>query len=92
MWRVSGQSVDRRSQILLMTSQINEGDHFARVVADLLRRLAVGVVDGPTFRIETQNFVTYRRSATRLDLVQMTEHVESGPPTSVVQFSLGKNS
>ena len=42
-----------------MTSQINERDHFARVVADLLRRLAVGVVDGPAFRIETQNFVTY---------------------------------
>ena len=59
MWRVSGQAVDRRSQILLMTSQINERDHFARVVADLLRRLAVGIVDGPAFRIETQNFVTY---------------------------------
>ena len=45
MRRVSGKSVDCRLQVLLVASEVDEGDDLARVVADLLRGLALDVVD-----------------------------------------------
>ncbi len=35
MGRVAGEAVDGRLQVLLVAAEVNEGDHFARVVADL---------------------------------------------------------
>ena len=64
MRRVSGKSVDCRLQVLLVASEVDEGDDLARVVADLLRGLALDVVDWTAFRIEAENLMRNGRSTT----------------------------
>jgi len=64
MWRVSRQSVNGSLQVLLVASKVNEGDDLARVVTDLLRGLALDVVDRTTFGVESENLVRDGRSAT----------------------------
>ena len=61
MRRVSCEAVDRRLQVLLVTSEVDEGDDLAGVVANLFGRLALGVVHWTALRVEAQDLVRYRR-------------------------------
>ena len=56
----------------MVSGQIDEGDELRRVLADLLRCAALGVVDGVALGVETQDLVGYRRRPTGLDLVKMS--------------------
>ena len=59
--RVSREAVDRRLQVLLVASEVDEGDDLAGVVANLFGRLALGVVHWTALRVEAQDLVRYRR-------------------------------
>lgn len=84
MRRVSSKAIDCRLQVFLMTSKIDEGDDLARVITDLLGRLAVGVVNGTALRVEAENLVGDGGGTTGLDFVQVTKHVETGSASSVI--------
>ena len=56
----------------MVSGQVDEGDELRRVLADLLRRAALGVVDGVALGVEAQDLVGYRRRPAGLDLVQMS--------------------
>lgn len=74
-----------------MTSEIDEGYDLARVIANLLGRLAVGVVDRAALRVEAENLVRYGGCAARLDFVQVAKHVETGSTSSIIKFTLRQN-
>ena len=57
MGRVSREAVYCRLQVLLVATEINESYDLARVVADLLGGLALGVIDATAFGIEAKNLV-----------------------------------
>lgn len=50
---VASETSDGRSQILLMSGQINEGDQLGRILANFFRRVALGVIDRNALRIKT---------------------------------------
>ena len=51
---------------------LSHRDELRRVLADLLCRVALGVVDGVALRVKAQNLVGYRRRPAGLNFVQMS--------------------
>lgn len=88
MRTISSQPGYRGSQVLLMTGQIDESDELAGMLANLLCRIALYIINGLAIGIESQKLMRYRRCPSGLNLVQMAEHIQTGPPSTIIQMTL----
>jgi hypothetical protein len=73
--RVSRQPRYRSPEIFLMSGQVDEGDELRRVLADLLRRVALVVVHRVSLGVKAEQLMRDGRRPAGLDLVQVPEHV-----------------
>lgn len=88
---MSCQAKNSSLHVLLMPSEINEHNQFGRSLTYFLSTDAHGIVHNLTLGIKTKDLVTDRGRPTRLDLVQVTEQVQSSPAPPIVHLSLGQH-
>lgn len=95
VWGVAGHSKDCGLEVLLVTSQVNEGYDLGRGSADvhpIQSAMTICLVDDPTLTIKAQDVIADTRRPPSLHLMLVSEEPLPGRTTPIVQLSVGQHS
>lgn len=88
--QMAGHAKDSGLQVLLMASQVDEGNHLSGFLTDLCplqaATVAVWFVYHISFTVKAQNVVAHTAGATRLNLMFVAEEFLAGKASPIVQL------